>query len=128
MQGRRIADEFRRAFAKHHPAFANAYLTANANLIGSRGSCRIKGDYCLTVEDYMARRNFPDEIGRNCYYINVRNTREEIDKKINEGFNSDFRCAQAAMCRALRWKRFSAREKMPVRFLPHFEGQKSAFE
>jgi len=75
--GRKLADAHRRGFADHHPAFANAYLAATAVSIGVRESRRVIGDYVFTLEDYLARRSFADEILRNNYYIDIHNTPQE---------------------------------------------------
>lgn len=72
MRGRKIAGQFRDALAEYAPeAFGNAVVTETAPLMGIRQSRRVLGDYLLTVEDYYARRTFPDEIARNCYYLDV---------------------------------------------------------
>ena len=39
--------------------------------MGIRESRRIRCDYTFTVDDWLARREFEDNIGRNCYYIDV---------------------------------------------------------
>ena len=80
MEGRRIAEEFRRALAELHPkAFAGAYVAATAPLMGIRESRRIVGDCVLTIDDYLARRSFPDEIARNCYMIDIHTAKEEVE-------------------------------------------------
>jgi len=73
IQGRRMAMQFRDGLAEFHPAFANAFLATTGNLMGIRETRRIVGDYTLTLDDYIQRRSFPDEIARNCYYIDVHN-------------------------------------------------------
>jgi len=81
MEGRRIAAAFRDSLAEFHPAaFGNAFLAATAPLMGVRESRRIIGDYVLTVEDYLARRSFEDEICRNCYWIDIHTAKSEIDQ------------------------------------------------
>lgn len=70
--GREIAEQYLEAFRETHPkAFGSAFLVKTASLLGVRDSRRIEGDYTFTVDDWMARSSFPDEIGRNCYYIDV---------------------------------------------------------
>ena len=49
--------------------YGKAQLTSTAVLPGIRESCRIEGEYVLRIEDYLARRSFPDEIARNSYYL-----------------------------------------------------------
>jgi glycine/D-amino acid oxidase-like deaminating enzyme len=73
IDGRKLAATYREALAKYHPAFANAFLVATGALLGVRESRRIIGDYLLTVDDFLARRTFADEICRNSYYLDVHN-------------------------------------------------------
>ncbi|NLG81563.1 MAG: FAD-dependent oxidoreductase [Bacilli bacterium] len=75
--GRKIALEYRNALAEYVPTtFGNAFLVQTGALLGVRESRRIIGDYILTVDDYAERRSFPDEICRNCYYIDVHGSVE----------------------------------------------------
>ncbi len=76
-QGRRLARQYRDALAEFHPAFANCFLAATGSVLGTRETRRIRGDYYLTVEDYLARRSFPDEICRNAYGVDVHQSTEE---------------------------------------------------
>ena len=46
------------------PGFENAYLSSIASLLGIRESRRIIGDYKVTLEDFLAARDFEDSIGR----------------------------------------------------------------
>jgi hypothetical protein len=75
--GRRMASQYRDAFAEYHPAFAKAFLVVTGSLMGTRETRRITGDYVLTMDDYLARRSFPDEICRNAYGIDVHASKEE---------------------------------------------------
>lgn len=85
VQGRKMAAQFRDALAEYHPkAFANSFLVMTGALMGVRETRRIIGDYVLTVQDYLDRRTFDDEICRNCYYIDVHHTPQEIEA-INKG-------------------------------------------
>ena len=76
MLGRKMAAQYRDAFAEYLPAFANSWLAATGSLMGARETRRILGDYMLTMEDYAERRSFPDEICRNAYGIDVHCSRE----------------------------------------------------
>lgn len=79
MKGRKIAKAFRDACAEFFPsAFANAHLAQTGSLLGTRETRRILGDYYLTLDDFLARRSFPDEICRNSYFIDVHHKRSEI--------------------------------------------------
>ena len=88
--GRILAEEFRQALAAYYPsAFANAFLVSTAQLMGIREGRRIIGDYTMTIEDYLLRRSFPDEISRNSYYIDLHLTPEEaaaeLEHKLDMG-------------------------------------------
>jgi len=84
--GRKQALQYLEAFAEYHPAFAGASLVATGALLGVRETRRILGDYVLTVDDYLARRSFPDEICRNAYMVDVHGkVAPEIKKKIEAG-------------------------------------------
>jgi hypothetical protein len=71
VHGRKQAAQYHAAFKSFHPAFANSYLVATGALMGVRETRRIVGDYMLTLDDYLARRSFPDEICRNAYNIDI---------------------------------------------------------
>ena len=46
------------------PGFENAFLSVIASQLGVRESRRIIGDYKLTLDDFLAAREFEDSIGR----------------------------------------------------------------
>lgn len=79
VEGREMAAQYRDALAEVHPrAFANAHLAATAGQLGIRETRRIVGDYVLTVDDYLARRSFPDDICRNAYEIDLHWSKEQL--------------------------------------------------
>lgn len=83
-EGRSIAAAFLDALAHYHPeAFRHSVLSETAVLPGIRESRRIIGDYCLTVDDYLNRKHFLDEICLNCYYIDIHNTESETENVKN---------------------------------------------
>ncbi|XHR29722.1 MAG: FAD-dependent oxidoreductase [Chthoniobacteraceae bacterium] len=85
VKGRKMAAQFRDLLAEACPeAFANAFLVNTANQVGIRESRRIVGDYCLTLDDYLARRSFPDEICRNAYFIDVHHSLKAAEKNVSE--------------------------------------------
>ena len=70
--GRQKAVQYLEAMKDVRPStFSNAFVVKTASLLGVRDSRRIEGDYIFTVEDWRQRKSFEDEIGRNCYYIDV---------------------------------------------------------
>lgn len=78
LEGRAMARRYYEALKYYLPnAFADAYLVETAPTLGCRESRRIIGDYVFTLEDYLARRTFPDEIARNNYYVDIHRTAQE---------------------------------------------------
>jgi hypothetical protein len=76
--GRRLADAYRRAFAEFLPdVFGNASLIATGAQVGVRETRRIIGDYKLTIDDWLNRNSFEDEICRNAYFIDLHTTADE---------------------------------------------------
>lgn len=81
IRGRKMALQFKAALADYFPeAFADAHLSSTAQLMGIRESRRILGDYTITADDYIKRADFPDEISRNCYYIDMHMSPEDTEK------------------------------------------------
>jgi FAD dependent oxidoreductase len=92
VQGRKMAEQFRAALAEFHPtAFGNAFLVMTGSLMGIRETRRIVGDYILTLDDYLQRRSFSDEICRNSYFIDVHWAKEEASSVATEK-DWDARC------------------------------------
>ena len=63
MLGRRLAQEYLSFFRKYVPGCEMMEHVTTASLIGVRESRRIVGEYELCFEDYIHRREFPDQIG-----------------------------------------------------------------
>lgn len=85
INGRKLVQEFLYFYRNYVPGFENAELVVTAPILGVRETRRIIGKYILTAEDFLARRNFPDEIGRYNYPIDIhRSTPSEEDYKAFE--------------------------------------------
>jgi ribulose 1,5-bisphosphate synthetase/thiazole synthase len=63
MLGRRIAQDYLAFYRKYIPGCEKMEHVTTASLLGIRESRRIQGEYVLSVDDYLARREFPDQIG-----------------------------------------------------------------
>ncbi|MDF2922799.1 MAG: dependent oxidoreductase [Paenibacillaceae bacterium] len=88
IQGRIMAEEIRKSLAEYCPdAFGNAFVSVTAPLLGIRESRRIMGDYVLTLEDYVERRTFADEVCRNSYYLDVHGSGK---KKLSTGQDQEY--------------------------------------
>ena len=95
MKGRKLVRQLHEGLVEFEPkSFAASYLASTANLMGIRESRRIKCDYTFTLEDWLARREFEDGIGRNCYYIDVhkQNATEYPRYKKGESHGIPFGC------------------------------------
>lgn len=92
--GRQIAEQYLEAMKEFQPkTFGGAFLIKTASLLGVRDSRRIEGDYIFTVEDWMERKTFEDEIGRNCYYIDVHKPGHKATRyKKGESHGIPYRC------------------------------------
>ncbi|MCP4249003.1 MAG: FAD-dependent oxidoreductase, partial [bacterium] len=51
----------------------------------------IVGDYTLTLDDYLARRSFEDEIARTAYYIDIHLSNDEMARDRERGRDTDER-------------------------------------
>lgn len=82
--GRQIAEQYLEALKELQPkTFGSAFVVKTASLLGVRDSRRIEGDYTFTFQDWLERKTFEDEIGRNCYYIEFinRGIRDALQKR-----------------------------------------------
>lgn len=95
MLGRRKAHEVARALKDYYPeAFGHCFVLETAPLLGIRESRRIVCDYTLTADDYLSRATFPDEISRNCYYLDVHRTPAERERDRAAGIPDSKFCAR----------------------------------
>ncbi len=105
MEGRKKAQQVQKGLEKYHPkAFAGAFVSTTAPLIGTRESRIIEGEYKLTIEDYIERRTFEDEICRNAYFLDVHTSSEESERlrqhryKKGESHGIPYRCLVVKKC------------------------------
>ncbi len=90
MRGRQLVHQLVQCIRESEPeTYGEAFLAATGSLVGARESRRMVCDYMLTIEDYTARRVFPDEIARSCYNVDVHSTRAE-EKARSEGRASSY--------------------------------------
>lgn len=92
--GREIAEQYLEALKEFQPkSFGSSFVVKTASLLGVRDSRRIEGDYIFTVDDWMQRKSFNDEIGRNCYYIDVHKPGHKATRyKKGESHGIPYRC------------------------------------
>ena len=63
MLGRKIAREYLEFYRKYNVGCENLEHVTTASVMGVRESRRIIGEYVLNYDDYIAKREFPDQIG-----------------------------------------------------------------
>ncbi len=89
--GRKIVQEYARFYRDYVAGFENLELVTTASLLGVRESRRIVGEYELNFEDYLARRQFPDQIGVFNKYVDIHLydcTDDEFTNYLEEFTNS----------------------------------------
>jgi hypothetical protein len=87
MLGRRLAKEYLEFYRKYVPGCENLEHVTTASLIGVRESRRIVGEYELNIDDFLSARQFPDQIGRFCKFIDIHpydTSLEEYERFIAE--------------------------------------------
>ena len=89
VRGRESMLEYQRYFREYlKRGLENVRLVETAAKMGVRETRRIAGDYVMTLEDYMKRAVFDDEIGRYCYPIDIHPS--SADKAAYERHRSEF--------------------------------------
>lgn len=93
-RGRQVAQQHAQMLREFRPdAFKDAFVVKTAVVPGVRDSRRIMGDYLFTVDDWKARRSFADEIGRNCYFIDIhKHGYPQIHYQRGESHGIPYRC------------------------------------
>jgi hypothetical protein len=79
VEGRKGLAEYLRYYREYLPGFEKLELIGSGSLLGVRETRRISGDYVLSLDDYMKRAVFSDEIGRYAYPIDNHPTRPGKD-------------------------------------------------
>ncbi|HSI87406.1 MAG TPA: FAD-dependent oxidoreductase [Candidatus Methylacidiphilales bacterium] len=87
MWGRKLAAEYMEFYRKYMPGCENMEHVTTASLLGIRESRRIVGEYELNIEDYLARREFPDQIAVFNKFVDIHPydcSQSEYDRFIAE--------------------------------------------
>lgn len=70
--GRKILPEYERYYREYlGRGYKNASIVISGSYLGVRETRRITGDYELSVDDFMNRASFDDEIGRFSYPVDI---------------------------------------------------------
>lgn len=87
MLGRKLVSEYAAFYRRYVPGCEAMELVSTAALLGVRESRRIVGEYELTIDDYMARRQFPDQIGVFNKFVDIHvndTSPEEYERFLRE--------------------------------------------
>jgi hypothetical protein len=80
--------EYEHFYKQYLKGYEKMWLVNTGALMGVRETRRIVCDYMMTLDDFKARANFDDEIGRYCYPIDIHISNPDT-KKYKE-FEKDF--------------------------------------
>lgn len=86
--GRKLALEYTAFYRKYVPGCENLELQATAPVMGVRDSRRIVGEFELGIDDFLARRQFPDQVAVYNRPTDVHPS--DTSKKEYERFLKDF--------------------------------------
>ncbi len=90
IMGRQLAYQYHQGLKEYLPeTFGASHLIATASSMGIRESRRIIGEYKITFNDYKERRTFSDEIGRNCYFLDVHHKIDERERILKGESNGE---------------------------------------
>ena len=94
IKGRSLLPEYERYYKEYlKDGFENLTLVSTAAILGVRESRRICCDYMLSVDDFVQRAVFADEIGRYCYPIDihVKNTDKDEYERFMKEYETTFK-------------------------------------
>lgn len=86
--GRKQILEYEKFYKEYLKGYENMQLITTASALGVRETRRIVGDYKLTVDAFIEKSVFEDEIGRYCYPVDLHACTSE-EKKFLE-FKKEF--------------------------------------
>ncbi len=93
IENRRLLAEYEEFYRRRIAGFEHAEIAASGSVLGIRESRRILGDYVLNSDDYAARRDFPDEIGRYNFPADIHPSRPGKEEVIaHKKLFRSFRC------------------------------------
>jgi len=69
--GRKLVGEYENYYKNYLAGYEKMELAATGSMLGIRETRRIIGAYVLTLDDFVSRAVFDDEIGRYCYPVDI---------------------------------------------------------
>lgn len=71
VRGRKLMEQYETYYKKYLSGYEDMELVATGAMLGIRETRRIRGVYQLTLQDFLDRADFDDEIGRYCYNVDI---------------------------------------------------------
>lgn len=71
VRGRKLVEEYENYYKNYLTGYEKMELAATGAMLGIRETRRIMGAYVLTLDDFVSRAVFGDEIGRYCYPVDI---------------------------------------------------------
>jgi ribulose 1,5-bisphosphate synthetase/thiazole synthase len=88
MLGRRLAQEYLAFYRKYVPGCEKMELVTTSPLAGIRESRRISGEYELNFQDYITRRQFPDQVAVYALALDIHPYKASVEQY--ERYRTDF--------------------------------------
>lgn len=90
MEGRRYVADYHRFYREYLEGYEKVELVSTASVLSVRESRRIVGEYMMTLDDFLHRSGFDDEIGRFNYKVDIHESRPtpEDHEKFRETFHT----------------------------------------
>ena len=89
IDARRRLPEYERFYKNYLQGYDTMHLASTAPCLGVRESRRVTCDYTLTVEDFVKRAQFDDQIGRYCYPVDLHISNPG-DRKAFDAFMKEY--------------------------------------
>jgi len=98
MKGRQLAVEYSEFYRNYVPGCEHIEHLTTAPVMGIRDTRRIVGEFLLTIDDYTARRQFPDQIAvyNRPPDNHPTNTSKAEFERFNREFDGDLKLARGA--------------------------------
>ncbi len=90
---RKLYDQYQLYYRKYLDGYRDMELVATGSMLGIRETRRIRGEYQLVHNDFLARRTFEDEIGRYCYPVDIHasdNSQKSFEKFHKEHYDDRY--------------------------------------
>jgi len=87
--GRKSIREYEKYYKEYLNGYNNMELVISASMLGIRETRRIIGDYIMTLDDFINRATFDDEIGRYSYPVDIHAS--DTSKDSFENFHKEYK-------------------------------------